>query len=89
MLAGRKLRTVYSMESKTWWLEKMVPSDPELEAGPFFDALAKDIWALIQEHNLKAEQMRESELGCHPTSCLKKEKLSKQQFDKNPRFSGP
>ena len=42
---------------------KKVPSDPELEAGPFFDALAKDIWALIQEHNLKAEQMRGIGIG--------------------------
>ena len=38
--------------------KKKVPSDPSLEAEPFFDALAESIQDMMREHHLSADQMR-------------------------------
>lgn len=43
--------------------KKKVPSDPSLEAEPFFDALAESIQDMMREHHLSADQMRGIGIG--------------------------
>ena len=43
--------------------KKKLPSDPSLEAEPFFDALAESIQDMMREHHLSADQMRGIGIG--------------------------